>query len=199
MASLERADDRMTGRLEMDERMRMRRVLATADMSARQAYAQGNPLLAECHALLAALRSGRRVADQLEVLAAVVGVGSVLRFHRFGPEQAFSNEVSPENSAVQGSHRSCERSLRCEPRTSPPSRETGNAPRGERIAWRAARLCCACAMSCSAIHCTLPSDFAPIGAILTPETEQHARGGKAGAEPSRRCTREAERDVLSVK
>ena len=82
MASLERADDRVTGRLEMEERMSMRRVLAAADMSARQADAQGNPLLAECHALLAPLGSRRRIADQLEMLTAVVGLDCIqFRLH----------------------------------------------------------------------------------------------------------------------
>jgi hypothetical protein len=48
----------MTARLEMLERMRVRRILAAPDMAARQADAKLVPLRADGEALLAAARMG---------------------------------------------------------------------------------------------------------------------------------------------
>ena len=66
----------MAGRVEMRERVSVRRILATSDMTAGKADAQFIPRPALSQALLAAVGARLRILDRIEVLAAIVHVGN---------------------------------------------------------------------------------------------------------------------------
>ena len=70
LAALEGGDDRMTRRIEVLKRMRMRRILAASDMTTRETYAKLVPRCAERDALLAAVRPRLHLSDLTEMFAA---------------------------------------------------------------------------------------------------------------------------------
>ena len=63
LATIERCNQRMTGRVEMLKRVRIRRILAASDMATREAYAKLVPLAIERDAFLAAARARRYLSD----------------------------------------------------------------------------------------------------------------------------------------
>src|SRR6185437_15871929 len=71
LAALERGDHRVTRVVVVLQRVRVRRILAAADVAAREADAKLRPRLAERQAFLAAVGDRRDIADRIEVLAAV--------------------------------------------------------------------------------------------------------------------------------
>ena len=85
----ERTDDRVRGGGEMRQRVGVRRVLATTDVTARKADAERDPLFAERRAFVATLRRGGGIVDRREVLAALAGFGGAHRLegpHGVNPE-----------------------------------------------------------------------------------------------------------------
>jgi len=67
LARLERLDDRMRDRPRVLRRVLVRRRVAAADVAARHAAPQVQPVAAHGEALLAALGAGRRIEDLVEV------------------------------------------------------------------------------------------------------------------------------------
>jgi hypothetical protein len=63
-ARLERTDDRMLRRLCVRSRVAVRRVIASADVTASKTDAQVQPLAADAQEILAALDRGRHVSNQ---------------------------------------------------------------------------------------------------------------------------------------
>src|ERR1700731_403 len=103
LAALEGCNQRMTGRVEMLQRMRVAGILATSDMAAGETHAKLVPRRAKREAFLATARARRHLSNLTQVFATfsqryhigVDGLTDSLRARPEGPDAATSRRTAP--------------------------------------------------------------------------------------------------------